>query len=226
MNVTQKALFEIPMWVAQLDEVVPYHEAMAKEAEELIDRDNSCAAELRPYLAHQTTSDPFDLPNPGWKLLDSLCNDIFSNLAKQNFQRWRAGEFHLRRWAIRFGRLTPEEKARLARDAVHNHLPALFSSIYYLRLPPEFAENPSGGTVFVNPIGNLMDLMSPRTRVIEPKEGRLLVFPSFVDHAPAPVEWDANGVSRIVISTDVFYTSGRTRNAVPLLKAEAGRERR
>jgi hypothetical protein len=214
------------MWVAQLDDVVPYHESMAKEAEELIDRDNARAEGPRPYLAHQTTSDPFDLPSPGWKLLDDFCNNIFSNLAKQNFQRWRAGEFHLRRWAIRFGRLTQEEKAQLARDAVHNHLPALFSSIYYLRLPPEFADKPNGGTVFVNPIGNLMDLMSPRTRVIEPQEGRLLVFPSFVDHAPVPIEWDASDISRIVISTDVFYTSGQTRDGVRSLKAEAGRDRR
>lgn len=220
MELSRSSLFEIALWTAQLDEVVPYHADMAWEVEHLID--GASADEPPRYLAHQTPSDPFLLPNPGWRLLERLCNKAYSDLAKQHFQRWRAGEFHLRRWAIRFGRLRDADKARLARDAVHNHLPALFSSIYYLRVPPALDENPDGGTLFVNPIGNLMDLMAPRTTTVAPKEGRLLIFPSFVDHTPVPIHWDAEDTPRIVVSSDVFYVSGEARSdSSTVIKADA-----
>lgn len=223
MELSRASLFEIPLWTAYFDKVVPYHADMSREVENLID---GASADERPhYLAHQTPSDPFLLPSPGWRLLERLSNKAYSDLAKRHFQRWRSGEFHLRRWAIRFGRLSDADKARLVRDSLHNHLPALFSSIYYLRVPQAFDENPAGGTLFVNPIGNLMDLMTPRTKTIAPKEGRLLIFPSFVDHTPVPVHWDAEGTPRIVVSTDIFYVSGEAdRDASStVIKAEADR---
>lgn len=224
ITLSRTSLFEIPLWIAQLDEVVPYHSEMVREVELLIDRESATDDPPR-YLAHQTASDPFGLPSMGWRLLERLSNEAFSNLAKTHFQRWRSGEFHLRRWAIRFGQLSDQDKARLARDSVHNHLPALFSSIYYLSVPSEFVENPDGGTLFINPIGNLMDLMAPRTKILTPKEGRLLIFPSFVDHTPVPICWDSSGTPRIVVSSDVFYVSGeaRQREASPVIKAEADR---
>jgi hypothetical protein len=206
MKFSRTSLFDIPLWIVEFDEVIQYHLEMAQEVEFLID---STPIDVSPrYLAHQTPSDPFLLPSAGWRLLERLSNQVYSDLAKTHFQRWRSGEFHLRRWGIRLGTLSNSDKARLARDSVHNHLPALFSSIYYLRLPPEFIENLDGGTRFINPIGNLMDLMGPRTITIAPKEGRLLIFPSFVDHAPVPLEWDSTDIARIVVSTDVFYVSG------------------
>ena len=209
MGLSRSPLFDIPLWTTQLDEVVPYHAEMALEVEQLID--GSPAGERPMYLAHQTPSDPFLLPSPGWRLLEQRCNAIYSDLAKQNFQRWRAGEFHLRRWAIRFGRLSDADKDRLTRDSVHNHLPALLSSIYYLRVPPDLADNVEGGTLFINPIANLMDLLSARTRAVAPREGRLLIFPSFVDHTPVPIYWNAGDTPRIVVSCDVFYVSGEAR---------------
>jgi len=222
VNLSKVALFEIPMWMAQLDEVVPYHQEMTHEVELLIDRHIATNDPPR-YLAQQTASDPFELPSNGWRVLERLSNEAYSSLAKKYFQRWRSGEFHLRRWAIRFGQLSESDKERLARDSVHNHLPALFSSIYYLSLPPEFVENPDGGTLFVNPLGNFMDFMAPRTNTFAPKEGRLLIFPSFVDHTPVPIRWDSSGVPRIVVSSDVFYVSGeaRQRGSTPVIKAEA-----
>jgi Putative 2OG-Fe(II) oxygenase len=219
MELVQTSLFQIPLWTAQLDEVVQYHEEMADEVEQIID--NVPVSESSSHLAHQTPSDPFHLPSKGWKILEQLCNDAYSGIAKGHFQRRRSGEFHLRRWAIRYGRLSEAEKLRLRKDSVHNHLPALFSSIYYLRLPPDFVECPDGGTLFVNPIGNLMDLLSPRTTTIAPKEGLLLVFPSFVDHTPVAIDWEAGEIPRIVVSSDVFYVSGEatTSGRTPAIKA-------
>lgn len=191
---------------------------MSNEVEHLID--GSDPANPPRFLAHQTASDPFDLPSPGWNLLEQLSNSAYASLATENFQRWRSGEFHLRRWAIRFGRLSPEDKARLHRDGLHNHLPALFSSIYYLRVPQELEDEGVGGTMFINPYANVMDVMSPRSIVVPAKEGRLVIFPSFVDHAPVPIDWDATGVPRIVVSSDVFYVSGEAAEVRgPIVKA-------
>jgi hypothetical protein len=205
MELTRTALFDTPMWVSQIDEVRPFHDEMCAEVEDAID---SAPRDRAAFLAHQTPSDPFLLGSRGWSILEERSNAIYSALARESFQRWRAGEFHLRRWAIRLGRLNQEEKSRLARDGVHNHLPALLSSIYYLRVPAEFADDPAGGTEFCNPLANLMDMFGPRRTVVPPREGRLVIFPSFLDHAPVPVGWDAGSVSRIVVSTDLFYVSG------------------
>lgn len=209
MKTTRQALFEIPMWLVDLSEVMTYHDQTASEVKELIDASTNSGPPR--FLAHQTPSDPFDLPSPGWALLEGEMNQAYENLAKANFKRWRSGEFHLRRWAIRLGQLDDDEKARLHRDGKHNHLPALFSSIYYLSVPDEIASGSVGGTRFWNPIGNLMDVMAPRVVDVPAIEGRLVIFPSFLDHAPPPVDWDARTKSRIVVSTDLFYVSGQER---------------
>jgi hypothetical protein len=43
---------------------------------------------------------------------------------------------------------------------------------------------------------------------VSASEGRLVIFLSFLDHAPIPVDWDADNDSRLVISSDLFYVSG------------------
>ena len=208
MSLNRSALFDVPLWTTQFDEVRPHHIQMAREVEHSID--HSDPNDPPRYLAHQTAEDPFLLPSPGWKLLEQLTNKMFSSLATTYFRRWSSGEFHLRRWAIRFGRLSALDEERLQHDGLHNHLPALFSAIYYLRLPDEFEGNPDGGTLFVNPLANLMDIVSPRTVTIAPREGMLLIFPSYLDHRPVPVRWAASKVPRIVVSIDIFYVSGKS----------------
>lgn len=209
MNLVRSRLFEIPMWLADFSDVVPHHDVMARELDELLD--NPAHERAPSQLGHQTTSDPFDLPSDGWRVLERLTNQAFSEVLKTSFRRQRSGEFHQRRWALRLGRLSPDEKARLESEGLHNHLPALFSSVYYLRVPDDLENKPEGGTLFVNPLANVMDLIGPRTTAVEPREGRFVVFPSFVDHKPLPIQWDAGPVARLVISCDVFFVSGKAK---------------
>jgi Putative 2OG-Fe(II) oxygenase len=210
VQLRKTALFEIPVWSVDLREIEPYHAEMAAEVEDLID--GVPAGHSARHLAHQTQSDPFGLPSEGWRLLEARCNELYAELARANFQRWRSGQFHLRRWALRLGTLSTAEKEQLKRDALHNHLPALFSSVYYLKVPVSLAGTEEGGTVFVNPLGNLMDIMGPRNAMVAAHEGRLVIFPSFLDHRPGPLDWDSPDDVRIVISTDIFYVSGEARS--------------
>ena len=203
MSLSKSALFDIPFWSIQLDEVMPYHSEMAIEVESAIDASYSSA-----HLAHQTTSDPFSLPSKGWGLLAELSNKIYQEIVSTSFQRQKSGEFHLRRWAIRYGRLSKKEEEKLEKESVHNHYPALFSSVYYLKIPSRFEGSTDGGTRFFHPWGNLVEHIGPREFVYPSAEGRLIVFPSFVDHSPTSVNWGADSEVRIVIASDIFFVSG------------------
>jgi len=203
------ALFTVPCWKYFLSDMTRFHAEMAQDVTESLERDAALPDSDR-FLAHQTRSDPFLLPSDGWKLLAEHINGRFAAILAQNLQRWRDGEFHLRRWAIRLGRLSREEKDRLRDHGVHNHTPALLSCIYYLQIPDELADRPEGGTNFINPLTSNLDLLMPRSVTLPPKEGMLFIFPSFIDHSPVPVEWDAVDSPRIVLSCDAYFINGRS----------------
>src|SRR5207248_2989856 len=137
---------EIPMWLSEFSDVIPYHEEMASEVDRLLESASGDADS--PTLGHQTASDPFLLPSLGWRVLERATNEAFSKVIRTSLGRRRTGEFHVRRWALRLGRLTQSEKTRLDAQGLHNHLPALLSSVYYLRVPSELAEQREGGTIF------------------------------------------------------------------------------
>lgn len=202
-NLIRKALFDVPIWVADIAEVAPHHRAMAGEVEELLDAGQ--AHHSQRVLARQTPTDPFVLPSAGWAILERETNRVYEQLVRASFQRWRAGEFHVRRRAIRLEGLSAEEKARPRRDQTRSHSPALFSSLYYLQIPTQLQDG--GGTRFWSPIDNLMDVPAPTLADVPAREGTLIVFPSILDHAPLPSDRDAADTPRIVVSTDLFYVN-------------------
>ena len=203
MEVSRKNLFGVPLWTASLPDVVPHHSAMANE----IDKHIEAGGASSTALAHQTAIDPMRLQDPGWKILEARMNEVLADVIRKHLRRWRYGQLHIRRWAVQLGRLSAEEKARLPGEFTHNHLPALLSAVYYLRVPADLPSG-HGGTSFFNPLANLMDLFGPRDAYEEPTPGKLLVFPAYLDHVPVPGTWDASENTRITISADVFFVSG------------------
>lgn len=201
---TESSLFGVPFWRRSCDEVVPYHDEMVADVEANLAEHGTSPSDL----AHQTLEDPFSGRSDGWRILEEMMNSLYRSVIEERFRRWRSGELHLRRWAIKIGDLDLDETRRLGAGAIHNHAPALLSSIYYLRVPAELSSAASGGTHFYNPIAGAVDNLVPRGHDEPPIEGRLVVFPSFVDHAPLPLHWSAPDDPRIVISADVYYTSG------------------
>ena len=206
MSLQKEALFTIPCWKCTFPAVRPYHQEMSTEIEESID--STLLKGPSAQLAHQTAIDPFDLPSPGWTILERSINGALSDLVEQSFERWREGEFHIRRWGIRLGKLSASEKDRAEKEALHNHFPALFSSVYYLSIPEAIGDPSSAGTRFHNPFVSVSEMYTPRTNSVPGIEGDFIVFPSFLDHAPVPLNWDATGRSRLVIACDIFYVSG------------------
>lgn len=208
----RSSLFDVPVWVDNFPDVVEHHAEMIDEVEAAIDQAQGTP---RDVLAHQTIGDPCGLPSKGWRLLDERMQACLGGLIRAEFARWRFGEMHLRRWALRTGKLDENEKAKLLSDGLHNHLPALLSCIYYLSLPSEMPTE-ERGTEFHNPYAGIMDLISPRTTIIDPRVGDFVVFPSFVDHRPLGGGWNTEGAGRIIVSADAYFITGRGRPPMPI----------
>ena len=62
----------------------------------------------------------------------------------------------------------------------HTHVPATLSGCYYVKLPDTAAE---GNFQFMNPL--VANIFQPRVGELRPKEGHMLIFPSFLNHRPA-----------------------------------------
>lgn len=206
MALERRPLFEIPYWRLDLPSVRPFHSEMTREVEDQIDRELRDGRD-NPFTAHQTHADPFELPSLGWSRLDDALREALTEIASTTFRRQTEGEFHLRRWAIRYGRLSDKDKERLRRDAVHNHMPALLSSLYYLSVPADLPEG-KAGTRFLSPLGGHLQFVAAPEVVVGGSEGELLIFPAQLDHSTCVIDWDATERSRIVIVTDLYYVHG------------------
>ncbi len=206
VNLERRPMFMVPYWDAKIDSVIPFHGEMIQELDRQIDEELG-EGRANPFTAHQTHSDPFDLPSRGWRELDTALRSALSTVAAQTFRRQKQGEFHLRRWAVRYGRLNEEEKSVLRRDGVHNHMPALLSSIYYLSVPPELPEA-QAGTLFFSPLGGHLRFVAEQSTTIGGREGDLVIFPAQVDHSTMSIDWDAGEAPRVVIVSDLYYVSG------------------
>ena len=209
MHVEKHSLFTVPYWRSRFDDISAYFDEMYFEVDKLITQELEANSD-NPFLAHQSFSDPFNLPSKGWEILDRSIRACFSDVILSNFSRQRAGEMHLRRWAVRYGNLSTEERAVLSEQSVHNHMPALLSSIFYLSVPASTQEAGVSGTKYFNPTGGHLRLLTDNEVIIEACEGDLVIFPAQVDHTTLTQGWAPSKEerSRIVIVCDVYYVGG------------------
>lgn len=209
MPVDKYSLFSVPYWRSRFDDISEYFDEMYCEVDDLITQELD-ASSGNPFLAHQSFSDPFDLPSKGWEALDRATRACFSDIILSHFSRQRSGEMHLRRWAVRYGNLSAEERTVLNEQSVHNHMPALLSSIFYLSVPTSTTGAGVSGTKYFNPTGGHLRLLTDNEVIIEACEGDLVIFPAQVDHTTLTHGWapDKDERSRIVIVCDVYYVGG------------------
>ncbi|HEX2575850.1 MAG TPA: putative 2OG-Fe(II) oxygenase, partial [Aquihabitans sp.] len=91
------------------------------------------------------------------------------------------------------------------RQHLHAHPRAILSCVLYLQLPDELVDLPQGGTGFRDPNAGPTSYMAGRPwQWIAARPLDLLVFPSWVEHAPGEaVRPGPYTRPRIVIATDV-----------------------
>jgi len=107
---------------------------------------------------------------------------------------------HLRAWASKLSRDGHYDRQRFQLSALHNHVPAFLSAIYYLRLS-EQGKSTDDGTFFVNPF--MHPLASPQPGVvIAPQEGSLVIFPSSIMHGPLRMSYAKTNAPRIIVAVD------------------------
>ena len=86
----------------------------------------------------------------------------------------------------------------------HIHPSAWLSGVYYVALPPALGaddDGTAGWIEFGRPYWDFQVLAEPETRLIEPEEGLMLLFPSYMFHGTLPF---AGAGERISIAFDVL----------------------
>jgi len=88
----------------------------------------------------------------------------------------------------------------------HNHPLGWLSGVYYVQLPSDMAQAgwQSGWLEFGAPPERYMVAREPALRAVEPKEGRLVLFPSYFYHRTKPFR---SSGSRVSIAFDVVPSS-------------------
>ena len=71
-------------------------------------------------------------------------------------------------------------------NSPHTHMPAQWSGVLYLAVNESNAGDEGGRIVFVDPIPLGPIYRNPITAIIEPKEGLMLIFPSYLTHMVEP----------------------------------------
>lgn len=93
---------------------------------------------------------------------------------------------------------------RMGHQAAHMHRNAWISGVYYVQLPDVMHgpnESQSGWIEFGRPPDNFPCTVEHEVRMFEPKEGRMLMFPSFEYHRTIPFE---SSQQRISIAFDLL----------------------
>ena len=83
----------------------------------------------------------------------------------------------------------------------HSHLPATLSGCYYVKLPKSQKE---GNFQFMNPTAS--NIFQPKVGELRPREGHMLIFPSFLNHRPSMSPTIGNDL-RISICLDGHFTT-------------------
>ncbi len=89
--------------------------------------------------------------------------------------------------------------------ANHVHPAGWISSALYIALPPDMGRNEAGFLTLGDAKSTTLDLDTPPFRTVEPKPGRLVLFPSYMWHGTKPFEEG----ERITVAFDVAVPQGR-----------------
>jgi len=194
-------LFAVPVWRCRLDDVPDADEGeMARAADDHIAREPAHGA---PFAQSDVTLTRH--PSPALRAYFAWIGARFEELVRTDLTYRRPiRRAYVESSAMRIDQLT-EFSRLVGLESLHAHLPALVTSVLYLRVPSTLEGAPHGGVVLRDPASVATNVFG-RARHHEPAEqGKLFVFPGYVEHrtdgAPPDVPWDR---PRTVIVTDLL----------------------
>ena len=118
----------------------------------------------------------------------------FSQFTGQNHNLPTGVELHINSWSVLY------RKGNF--QCPHLHRDSAFTGIYYPAVPENLIE-PEGAIVFHNSAVESSWYGYDQTKIITPKAGDLIIFPSWVTHQAYPFSGDGH---RLSIVFDVFVT--------------------
>ena len=116
--------------------------------------------------------------------------DRLSDLADHPLAAHRPARYHLKAWGVRMW--------HQGYQVPHFHQNAWLSGVYYVQLPEAVSdggEKHEGWIQFGRGTDDLYVKSSPMIRLIRPRVGELLIFPSYVWHRTLPFESDSDRIS-------------------------------
>lgn len=186
----------VSVWTADLPELTVYREAFERDIDDLIARGERNEA----GYGEQTATKLHELTTPHWKCFFSEIRRVILEVVAVSRAPLDEGTVHLRAWASRLRQDGSYSERYLRLSALHNHSPAFLSAVYYLRIPKNLGGG-DAGTFFVNPFPH--PLASPRPGIVIPAvEGRVVLFPSWLMHGPAFLDYSDSPSPRVVIAVD------------------------
>lgn len=185
------------VWTVDLDPLTVEHDRMEADVEEMLAsgrRNEAGYGDQTPAVLHELTS-------PHWTHFFSEVHHVIERIVAGSPAIVDLGTCYLRAWASKLAGATNYAQDSFRLSAIHNHFPAFLSAVYYVRAPTTGREQ-VGGTTFINPFPQ--SLVTPHPGIIiQPAEGRLIVFPSWVMHGPELPTDAAGSGRRLVIGIDV-----------------------
>ena len=188
-------ILRVNVWTAELSQLRAYHDAFESDINELL-----ASGQRNPEgYGEQTTTTLQNMPGPHWKLFFSEIQKTISQVVEDSGAKLDEGVVHLRAWASTLRKGGHSER-NLRLSALHNHSPAFLSAVYYVRVPEELKDG-DGGTFFINPFPH--PLSSQRPGVVIPAiTGQVIIFPSWLMHGPAFLDFSRAPSPRVVIAVD------------------------
>jgi hypothetical protein len=180
--VQQESLFPIPLWIADLSFLAADLPALVADTERLLVDAPSVGSPFR-----QTNPVLQDQAGDHWTRLLEAVTSVGGAVLAQCYKPEANFEIGaVRAWGLEISSAAEYEGPEAVLNLLHVHQRSLLSCVVWLRVPQELVEDRRAGTMFRDPRANdTMDFVGYPVAYVPPAPLRLLVFPSFLEHAPA-----------------------------------------
>ena len=186
--------FSTPVWVTKIEDYKQTNEEMFKYIKKLQSEDEKGIVKSNVKGWH---SKDFDMENEApknfIKLISANIHQVFKDM-----------DWDLQKQKIKIPSMWAIINKDGANNARHHHGNSDISAAYYIRAPKNCGEivfyDPRPAPVFSHPLCNKPNLLNAMVNSVNPVEGLLVMFPSYLDHSVNP---NLSKEERIVISFNI-----------------------
>lgn len=142
---------------------------------------------------------------PGWEKFFAVLRGFMERIISRELPpQYDFRRFFLRSWVLQIDEASDFMRTGSTLNVLHSHIPAVLSSVFYLQVPDDLINAPSGGTTFRDPNSVNTRAYSRPDFHVSPAPLRLVIFPAFLEHCPEqPRPEVVMEKPRIIVATDL-----------------------